>query len=99
MVEKLVLYRGNYTSFARPGKRAEKRVLLEKAAEKQQAERKHLQAFVDRFGPRRARPSKRNHASSASKKMQTIELLPDADGAELSLPITRKAARATDHRA
>ncbi len=56
---KLTLYRGGYTSFAR--QLAEKRTLQAKARVKQEAERAHLQSFVDRFkakAPRRARPSR-----------------------------------------
>src|SRR5919107_1385436 len=45
--EKLTLYRGGYSSFAR--QRAERQQLDAKAAKKQEAQRKHLQAFVDRF--------------------------------------------------
>jgi ATP-binding cassette, subfamily F, member 3 len=85
---KLVLYRGNYSSFAR--QRAEKRVLLEKAAVKQSNERKHLQAFVDRF---RAKASKAKQAQSRLKrleKMQMIDLLPEDEAARLSLPSPEK---------
>ncbi len=85
---KLNLYRGNYSSFAR--QRAEKRVLLEKAAEKQGAERKHLQAFVDRF---RAKASKAKQAQSRLKrleKMQMIDLLPEGEEARIDLPSPAK---------
>jgi ATP-binding cassette, subfamily F, member 3 len=85
---KLSLYRGNYTSFAR--QRAEKRILLEKAAEKQADERKHLQAFVDRF---RAKATKAKQAQSRLKrleKMQMIELLPDGEAASLHFPSPAK---------
>jgi ATP-binding cassette, subfamily F, member 3 len=81
---KLTLYRGDYSSFAR--QRAEKRVLLEKAAEKQSAERKHLQAFVDRF---RAKASKAKQAQSRLKrleKMQVMSLLPEGEEARIDLP-------------
>src|ERR671934_11595 len=44
---KLTLYRGGYTAFAR--QRAERQALDAKFAKKQEAERKKLQAFIDRF--------------------------------------------------
>ncbi len=65
-------------------------MLLEKAAEKQQTERKHLQAFVDRF---RAKASKAKQAQSRLKrleKMQSIDLLPEEEEAMLALPSPEK---------
>src|SRR3954453_10962097 len=50
---KLTLFRGDYTTFAR--RLAEQQQLQTKLRVKQEAERKHLQAFVDRF---RAKASK-----------------------------------------
>ena len=44
---KLTLYRGGYTTFER--QRRERQALDAKLAKKQEAQRKHLQAFVDRF--------------------------------------------------
>jgi ATP-binding cassette, subfamily F, member 3 len=85
---KLTLYRGNYTSFAR--QRAEKAEILEKAAEKQQAERKHLQAFIDRF---KAKATKARQAQSRMKrleKMEVIETMADDEAARLSLPSPEK---------
>jgi ATP-binding cassette, subfamily F, member 3 len=85
---KLTLYRGNYTSFAR--QRAEKAELLAKAAEKQQAERKHLQAFIDRF---KAKATKARQAQSRMKrleKMEMIETMADDEAARLSLPSPEK---------
>jgi ATP-binding cassette, subfamily F, member 3 len=85
---KLTLYSGGYTSFAR--QRAEQRALLAKAAVKQQAERKHLQAFVDRF---KAKASKARQAQSRMKrleKMQIIETMADEAGASLRFPDPEK---------
>ena len=65
---KLTLYRGNYSSFAR--QYAEKRRLEAKFAAKQEAERKHLQAFVDRF---RAKASKARQAQSRIKRLAKME--------------------------
>jgi ATP-binding cassette subfamily F protein 3 len=65
---KLTLYRGGYTSFAR--QYAEKRELTAKLKVKQDAERKHLQAFVDRF---RAKASKARQAQSRLKRLAKLE--------------------------
>ncbi|TDR94008.1 ABC-F family ATP-binding cassette domain-containing protein [Enterovirga rhinocerotis] len=65
---KLTLYRGGYSSFAR--QYAEKRRLEAKFAAKQEAERKHLQAFVDRF---RAKATKARQAQSRLKRLAKME--------------------------
>ena len=65
---KLSLYRGGYSSFAR--QLAEKRRLEAKFVAKQEAERKHLQAFVDRF---RAKASKARQAQSRVKRLAKLE--------------------------
>src|SRR5947209_10726943 len=64
---KLALYRGGYTSFAR--QRAERQALNAAAAKKQDAERKHLQAFIDRF---KAKASKARQAQSRVKKLAKL---------------------------
>jgi ATP-binding cassette subfamily F protein 3 len=73
---KLTLWRGGYSQFAR--QRRERMVLLEKQREKQEARRRHLQSFVDRF---RAKASKATQAQSRIKmleKMATVEAPVDA---------------------
>jgi ATP-binding cassette subfamily F protein 3 len=65
---KLSIWRGGYSSFAR--QLAEKRRLEAKFAAKQEAERKHLQAFVDRF---RAKASKARQAQSRVKRLAKLE--------------------------
>ena len=65
---KLMLYRGGYTSFAR--QRAEKQALDAKHAKKQEAERKHLQAFIDRF---KAKATKARQAQSRVKRLAKME--------------------------
>src|SRR5918998_2738079 len=65
---KLTIYRGGYTSFAR--QYAEKQALQSKLRVKQEAERKHLQAFVDRF---RAKASKARQAQSRLKRLARLE--------------------------
>jgi len=66
--KKLTLYRGGYTSFER--QRAERIVLDQKAIKKQEAQRKHLQAFVDRF---RAKATKARQAQSRLKMLAKLE--------------------------
>ncbi len=65
---KLALYRGGFTSFDR--QRREKMALVAKARVKQEAERKHLQSFVDRF---RAKASKAKQAQSRVKRLERME--------------------------
>src|SRR3954447_5235920 len=65
---KLSVYRGGYSSFAR--QLAEKQALQAKLRVKQEAERKHLQAFVDRF---RAKASKASQAQSRVKRLAKLE--------------------------
>jgi ATP-binding cassette subfamily F protein 3 len=64
----LNFYRGNYDGFAR--QRSAKLELAEKAHEKQEARRKHMQAFVDRF---RYTASKARQAQSRIKMLEKIE--------------------------
>ncbi len=81
---KLTIYRGGYSAFEKL--RAEKQTLLAKMKEKQDAERQHLQAFVDRF---KAKASKARQAQSRVKrleKMQTIATIVDRDVQPFSLP-------------
>ena len=66
--QKLDLYTGNYDTFERM--RAEKARLNAANSAKQEAERAHLQAFVDRF---RAKASK---AAQAQSRMKRLEKLP-----------------------
>ena len=65
---KLILYRGNYTSFDK--QRREKQMLQTKARDKQEAERKKLVAFVDRF---RAKATKARQAQSRMKRLEKME--------------------------
>ena len=65
---KLTLYRGGYSSFAR--QLAERQALQSKLRVKQEAERRHLQAFVDRF---RAKASKARQAQSRLKRLARLE--------------------------
>jgi ATP-binding cassette subfamily F protein 3 len=86
---KLTLYRGGYSSFER--QRAEKQALQAKARVKQEHERKHLQAFVDRF---RAKASKARQAQSRIKrleKLQPIAALVEDEVVPFDLPSPERA--------
>ena len=65
---KLTIYRGGYTSFARQV--SEKRVLQAKAKARQDAERAHLQSFIDRF---KAKATKARQAQSRVKRLAKME--------------------------
>src|SRR5256714_7159704 len=65
---KLALYRGGYTGFER--QRRERQALDLKFAKKQELQRKHLQAFVDRF---RAKATKARQAQSRLKLLAKLE--------------------------
>ncbi|WP_417684067.1 ABC-F family ATP-binding cassette domain-containing protein [Roseibium sp.] len=65
---KLTYYSGGYDSFDR--QRRETMLLQQKAKEKQDAQRKHMQAFVDRF---RAKATKARQAQSRLKMLERME--------------------------
>ncbi|MEX6505533.1 ABC-F family ATP-binding cassette domain-containing protein [Jiella sp. M17.18] len=65
--QKLVFYRGDYDQFAR--QRAEKLELLQKSIAKQEAAKKHMEAFVERF---RAKASKARQAQSRLKALEKM---------------------------
>src|SRR6201987_4345587 len=81
---KLTLYRGSYSSYEE--QRATKEMLDAKHAKRQDAERKRLQAFVDRF---KAKASKARQAQSRVKmleKMKPIAALVTQDVGDTSVP-------------
>ncbi|MGP8119531.1 MAG: ABC-F family ATP-binding cassette domain-containing protein [Xanthobacteraceae bacterium] len=85
---KLTLYRGTYTSFEK--QRATREMLDAKQVKRQDAERKRLQAFVDRF---KAKASKARQAQSRVKmleKMEPIAALVTQDVREISFPPPQK---------
>jgi ATP-binding cassette subfamily F protein 3 len=65
---KLTFYRGGYSAFEK--QRRERLLLDQKSARKQEVQRKHLQAFVDRF---RAKASKARQAQSRLKLLAKME--------------------------
>jgi ATP-binding cassette subfamily F protein 3 len=64
---KLTLYRGGYSDFERL--RAERLLLDQKLAKKQDAQRKHIQAFIDRF---KAKATKARQAQSRVKMLEKM---------------------------
>ena len=85
---KLTLYRGTYSSYEE--QRATREMLDAKHAKRQDAERKRLQAFVDRF---KAKASKARQAQSRVKmleKMKPIAALVTRDVREISFPTPEK---------
>ena len=85
---KLTLYRGGYSSFEE--QRATREMLDAKHAKRQVAERKRLQAFVDRF---KAKASKARQAQSRVKmleKMKPIAALVTQDVREITFPAPEK---------
>ncbi|WP_062212189.1 ABC-F family ATP-binding cassette domain-containing protein [Aureimonas sp. AU12] len=86
--KKLVFYRGSYDSFER--QRAEKMELLQKSIVKQTAERKHMEAFVERF---RAKASKARQAQSrlkALERMQPIQSIVEENVTPFVFPTPEK---------
>jgi ATP-binding cassette subfamily F protein 3 len=82
--KRLVLYKGNYSSFDR--QRQEKMLLDQKARKKQDEERAHLEAFIARF---KAKASKAKQAQSRVKrleKMEMISIAADPDARPFHLP-------------
>src|SRR4030081_2776449 len=82
------LYRGSYPAYEE--QRATKEMLDAKHAKRQDAERKRLQAFVDRF---KAKASKARQAQSRVKmleKMKPITALVTQDVREISFPMPEK---------
>jgi len=68
--QKLKMYTGNYDTFER--ERAEALGLQQKMHEKQQAERAHMQKFVDRF---KAKASKATQAQSRVKALEKMDIV------------------------
>jgi ATP-binding cassette subfamily F protein 3 len=85
---KLVLYRGTYSSYEE--QRATREMLDAKHAKRQEAERKRLQSFVDRF---KAKASKARQAQSRVKmleRMKPISALVTQDVKEIHFPAPEK---------
>ncbi len=86
--QKLTLYRGGYSAYER--QRSERLLLDQKLIKKQEAQRKHLQAFVDRF---RAKATKARQAQSRLKmlaKMQPINALVTDEVRPIHIPAPDK---------
>ncbi len=95
--QKLTLYRGGYSDFERL--RSERLMLDQKMAKKQEAQRKHIQAFIDRF---KAKATKARQAQSRVKmleKMAPIAAIVDERRAADQHSRAGQAAVAADRRA
>ncbi len=85
---KLTLWSGNYTSFEK--QRREQQAIEQKHKKKQDEQRRHMQAFVDRF---RASATKATQAQSRLKmlaKMEPVTALVDGDVLPIHLPSPEK---------
>ena len=85
---KLTLWTGNYTSFEK--QRREQQAIEQKHKKKQDEQRKHMQAFVDRF---RASATKATQAQSRLKalaKMEPVSALVDGEVLPIILPSPEK---------
>ena len=85
---RLTFYRGNYTSFER--QRNERLALDLSLARKQEAQRKHLTAFVERF---RAKATKARQAQSRLKvlaKLQPIDVRIEDEARAIAIPSPEK---------
>jgi len=88
--QKLTLYSGGYDDFER--QRAERQALQAKLKDKQEAQRKHMQAFVDRF---RAQATKARQAQSRLKalaKLQPVTTIADETVLPFRFPDPEKRA-------
>src|SRR5262249_58098555 len=82
--QKLTLYRGGYSDFERL--RAERLMLDQKMVKKQEAQRKHIQAFIDRF---KAKATKARQAQSRVKmleKMGPITAIVTSEAMPINIP-------------
>jgi ATP-binding cassette subfamily F protein 3 len=81
---KLTLYSGNFDTYLRA--RTEAKARQQAVAKRQEAQRKHMQAFVDRF---RFKASKARQAQSRLKalaKLEPVTVIAEAPPIELRLP-------------
>jgi ATP-binding cassette, subfamily F, member 3 len=84
----LTLWRGGYSAYEK--QRRERQLLDQKLVKKQEAQRQHLQAFVDRF---RAKATKARQAQSRLKmlaKMEPVAALVTDDVRPISFPTPEK---------
>ncbi|MGZ3409317.1 MAG: ABC-F family ATP-binding cassette domain-containing protein [Xanthobacteraceae bacterium] len=86
--QKLTFYRGGYSQFER--QRRERQALDMKFAKRQEAQRKHLTAFVERF---RAKATKARQAQSRLKMLERLEPIAarvSDEVREISIPAPEK---------
>jgi ATP-binding cassette subfamily F protein 3 len=86
--QKLTLYKGGYSDFEKL--RNDRLMLDQKHAKKQEAQRKHLQAFIDRF---KAKATKARQAQSRVKmleKMGPVSAMVTSDVLPINIPAPEK---------
>ena len=96
---KLTLWSGNYTSFEK--QRREQQAIEQKHKKKQDEQRKHMQAFVDRFRASATKASQAQSRLKALAKMEPVTALVDGDVMPIILPSPEKPLKppivAMDH--
>jgi len=86
----LTLFTGNYDTFER--ERALRLGLQQKMHEKQQAERAHMQAFVDRFKAKASKASQAQSRVKALEKMDIVDAVIAARAIQFKFPNPDKIA-------
>ena len=88
---KLTLWSGNYTSFET--QRREQQAIEAKHRKKQDEQRKHMQAFVDRFRASATKASQAQSRLKALAKMEPVTALVDGEVLPFHLPSPEKPLR------
>lgn len=86
--QKLYFWQGNYDSFSR--QRAEKINLQQKQAVKQEAQRRHMEAFVARFHAKASKAKQAQSRLKMLKKMETITVWRDEQAEPFRFPHAEK---------
>jgi ATP-binding cassette subfamily F protein 3 len=81
---KLVYYRGNYDSFDR--QRRERQALQLKMKKKQEEQRRHMEAFVERFRYKASKASQAQSRLKALARLEPIAAITDESVAPFSFP-------------
>src|SRR5271163_3839221 len=81
---KLTLYKGGYSAFEE--QRAMREMIAAKHAKRQEAERKRLQAFVDRFKAKASRARQAQSRAKMLERMKPVTALVTQDVHEISFP-------------
>src|SRR4029078_6039962 len=85
---KLPRSRGGYSDFER--QRNERLLLDQKIAKKQEAQRKHIQAFIDRFKAKASKARQAQARVKMLKKMSPISMIVPSDVLPINIPAPDK---------